>query len=332
MSSGSRDRSSWSTAAILKHSNHMTNSVLTLEDFARLFGTTIDGISPECRLLIDQHDFQYRPLTQNERDDVLLEVLKRIESEQFSLAGKAGKERWEKGWAENRDGFLKGSRDPAELIPKYIRPGQHVRIDQQYAKTPDPNFELNWYEIFRLWLFQTYLADIETVYEFGCGSGFNLAALAKLYPSKKYYGLDWAQASVDIANELGKTYGWDMHGLLFDFFAPDRDIRIKENSAILTIGALEQTGTDYGAFLEYLLDSCPKLCIHIEPIIEWYDENNLVDYTGIRFLQKRKYWSGFPKQLEELERKGRAEIVKSKRSYFGSLYVEGYSQIIWRPR
>ena len=332
MSSASKGRSSCSTAAILKHNNHMTNSVLTLEEFARLLGTTSDSISANCRSLIDKHDFRYRILNIEERDQVLLEVLKRIESEQFSLAGKAGKERWEKGWAENRDGFLKGAGDPAELIPKYIRPGQHVRIDQQYATTADPNFEFNWYEIFRLWLFQTYLADVDTVYEFGCGSGFNLAALAKLYPDKKYYGLDWVQASVDIANELGKTYGWDMHGQLFDFFAPDRELRIEENSAVLTIGALEQTGTDYGAFMEYLLDASPKLCIHIEPIIEWYDENNLVDYAGIRFLQKRKYWSGFPKQLEELERKGQAEIVRSRRSYFGSLYVEGYSQLIWRPK
>ena len=310
----------------------MTDSILTPKDFARLFGIADSDLPADCRSLIDKHDFRYRTLNVEERDQVLLEVLKRIESEQFSLAGKEGKERWEKGWAENRDGFLKGNGDPAKLIPKYIRPGQHVRIDQQYATTSDPNFEFNWYEIFRLWLFRTYLADVDTVYEFGCGSGFNLAALAKLYPDKKYYGLDWAQASVDIANELGKTYGWDMHGQLFDFFAPDRDLRIEENSAVLTIGALEQTGTDYGAFMEYLLDASPKLCIHIEPIIEWYDENNLVDYAGVRFLQKRKYWSGFPKQLEELERKGQAEIVRSKRSYFGSLYVEGYSQLIWRPK
>ena len=312
----------------------MSYSTLTLEDFARMFGVPASDISDECRKLIDEHDFRYRALTGEDRDALLLQVLKRIDSNQLSRAGKGAQERWEKGWAENRDSFFEGGRELAlaQLIPKYVRAGQPLRIDRRYVETADPNFELHWYRVFTLWLFQTYLADVNTVYEFGCGSGFNLAALAKLYPDKKYYGLDWAQASVDIADQLGKTYGWDMHGRLFDFFAPDRGLRIEENSAILTIGALEQTGTDYGAFMEYLLDSSPKICIHIEPIIEWYDENNLVDYAGIRFLQKRKYWSGFPKQLKELERKGQVEIVKSKRSYFGSLYVEGYSQLIWRPK
>jgi len=309
----------------------MADSVLKLEDFARLFGTSVDEISLECRQLISQYDFSYRPLTEKDRDRVLLDVLKRIESDQFSLAGKEGKDRWEKGWAENRDGFLKSSGDSDQLIPKYIRPGQFVRIDQQYATTVDPNFEFNWYKVFRLWLFQTYLSGADTVYEFGCGSGFNLAALAKLYPDKKYYGLDWAQASVDIANELGRIHGRDIQGKLFDFFDPDRTMDLEKNSVVLTIGALEQTGTDYGEFIEFLFESSPKLCIHIEPIVEWYDENNLVDYAGIRFLQKRKYWSGFPEQIEELERKGQVEIIKKKRSYFGSLYVEGYSQLIWRP-
>ena len=28
---------------------------------------------------------------------------------------------------------------------------------------------------------------------------------------------------------------------------------------------------------------------------------------------------------------GRVEILKRKRSHFGSLYLEGYSQLIWRP-
>lgn len=304
---------------------------LDLVDFARLFGTSVEEISEECLQLISQYDFSYRLLTGEDRDRVLLDVLKRIESDQFSLAGKEGKDRWEKGWAENRDDFLKSSGDSDQLIPKYIRPGQPVRIDQQYATTIDPNFEFNWYKVFRLWLFQTYLSGADTVYEFGCGSGFNLAALAKLYPDKKYYGLDWAQASVDIANELGRIHGLDIQGKLFDFFNPDRTMDLEKNSAVLTIGALEQTGTDYGKFIKYLLESSPKLCIHIEPIVEWYDENNLVDYAGIRFLQKRKYWSGFPEQLEELERKGQVEIIKKKRSYFGSLYVEGYSQLIWKP-
>lgn len=309
----------------------MNDSDLTLQEFARLFGTTADNISADCRAIIDAHDFSYRTLVGEERDHVLLNVLKQIDADQFSLAGPGGKERWEKGWAENRDSFLESGGDASQLIPKYIRVGQPLRINQTYVEPTDPNFELNWYEVFRLWLFQTYLADAKTVYEFGCGSGFNLAVLAQLYPDKRYFGLDWASPSVDIVNELGISRGWDMHGHLFDFFSPDRSVRIEENSTVLTIGALEQTGADYEEFLQYLLEASPSLCINIEPIVEWYEGDNLVDYAAIQFHLNRNYWQGFPARLKELEQAGKVEILKAKRSYFGSLYIEGYSQFIWRP-
>ena len=304
---------------------------LKLEDFARLFGTAIDDIPDDCRKLIAQHDFRYRKLEGHERDQVLLNVLKRIDSDQFSMAGTAGKARWEKGWSENLESFMEHGHDLSQLVPKYIRPDQPLRLDQNYVVPVDTNFELNWYEVFRLWLFSTYLKDAETVYEFGCGSGFNLAVLSQLYPRKELYGLDWAAASRDIVNELAKTYGWNMKGLLFDFFSPDESVKIADNSVVLTIGALEQTGRDYEPFLQYLLKASPKLCVHVEPILEWYDENNLVDYAAIRFHEKRKYWEGFPGRLKELESEGKVEILKTKRSCFGSLYLEGYSQLVWRP-
>jgi SAM-dependent methyltransferase len=304
---------------------------LTLDDFARLFGISVNEMPDDCRTLIAQGDFRYRKLESEERDQAPLEVLKRIDSGQFSVAGREGKTRWETGWSENFKSFMEHGHDLAQLVPKYIRPHQPLRLDQGYIVPSDPAFESQWYEVFRLWLFKTYVQDMETVYEFGCGSGFNLAALAQLYPEKRFYGLDWATASKDIVNELARTFGWNMTGLLFDFFAPDENVKIADNSAVLTIGALEQTGKDYEAFLQYLLQGRPSLCINIEPIVELYDENNLVDYAAIRFHRMRNYWEGFPNRLKELERAGRVEILKMKRSYFGSLFLEGYSQTIWRP-
>lgn len=305
---------------------------LRIEDFARLFGTTVGNIPKACRELIENCDFRYKRLQGRERDRVLVEVFKRLDSDQFTTAGKEGKGRWDKGWSENLERFIKDGHDISALVPKYIRPNQPLRLDQGYMLPVDPNFEFNWYQVFRLWLLDTYLADVEAIYEFGCGSGFNLATLAHLYPKKAFYGLDWAEPSVAIVNEMAKAYGWNMKGILFDFFAPNEKVIIADNSAVLTVGALEQTGTDYGSFLQYLLGSRPKLCVHVEPILEWYDENNLVDYAAIKFHQIRRYWQEFPNRLRALELEGKVEIIKTKRSFFGSLYLEGYSQLIWRPR
>ncbi len=309
----------------------MTHETLGVEDFAGLFGTSVDALRGHCQTLIAQSDFRYRTLFGRERDQVLLDVLKQVDSGQFTVAGKERKKQWEKGWAENLESFREHDRDFSKLVPKYIRSHQPARLNQNYVIPVDPNFELNWYEIFQHWLFTAFFKEAKVVYEFGCGSGINLAKLARLYPDKRYVGLDWAAPSTEIVDEMARVYGWNMKGRLFDFFHPDESLKIEEGSIVFTVGALEQTGRNYEAFLQYLLRGSEALCVNIEPIVEWYDQTNLVDYAAIRFHTQRKYWEGFPNRLKELDRAGRVEILKMKRSYFGSLFVEGYSQTIWRP-
>lgn len=303
-----------------------------MDDFARLFGVPTDALPASCRALIASGDFQYRSLTREERDRVLLDVLRRIDSGQFTTAGEAGKPRWEKGWAENLDGFRKSGADLSQLVPKYIRPHQAVRLDQDYVMPSDAHFELRWFEVFQQWLFATYFRDAQVVCEFGSGSGINLAALAALYPDKRYIGLDWAVSATEIVEEMARAYGWNMRGERFDFFHPERGVAIDKGATVFTVGALEQTGRNHEAFLAYLLDRSPSLVVNIEPIVEWYDESQLVDYAAIRFHRQRNYWEGFPARLQQLEAEGKVEILKAKRSFFGSLYLEGYSQLIWRPR
>jgi hypothetical protein len=304
---------------------------LGVPDFARLFGTLSSAMPEECQRLIAAGDFRFRRLTADERETVLADVLARIDSDRFDVAGPDRREKWERGWAENLQGLRGHDEDLAALVPKYIRPGQPVRLQQDYVMPLDARFELKWFEVFRQWLFRTYFETADVVYEFGCGSGFNLAELARLYPTKEYYGLDWAIASTQIVNELGERFGWRMRGVPFDFFAPDRSVKIRDNAVVFTVGALEQTGTNHDAFLDYLLEAEPALCVHVEPIVEWYEQGHPVDEAAIRFHRRRGYWSGFPARLRALENEGRVRILKTQRAHFGSLYIEGYSQLIWMP-
>ncbi|MDK9720027.1 MAG: class I SAM-dependent methyltransferase [Rhodospirillales bacterium] len=303
---------------------------LKLADFARLWGCSQADIFPEVRAIIEAHDFSYRILAGAERDLVLLDVIKRLDSGQLSLAGPEGLARWEKGWGENLSDFV-ASNDTRDLTPKYIRPGLPLRLDQQFIATNDPDFERNWYSAFRLWLFKTQLKDFASIFEFGCGSGFNLAQLSDLFPQTRITGLDWAQPSVDIANRLGEKLNRPIQGRRFDFFHSDASLDVPAGSAFLTVGALEQTGENFASFIDFVIAKRPKLCVFVEPISEWYDSDNIIDYTGIRFLTVRNYWRGFPTLLERLAKEGRVEILKTKRSQFGSLFIEGYSQVIWRP-
>jgi hypothetical protein len=111
---------------------------------------------------------------------------------------------------------------------------------------------------------------------------------------------------------------------------PDENFKIANNSAIFTIGTIEQLAGNFEAFLQFVLKHSPKLCIHVEPTLELYDENHLVDYLAMKFHRKRGYTENYLTRLRELESDNIVEILKVQRPFFGSMYMEGYSCIIWR--
>jgi SAM-dependent methyltransferase len=305
---------------------------LTLDDFARSFGTNIEDIPNDCRKLITKTDFKYRLLVGKERDKVILDVIKKIESDKQIIGAEERQGVWAKGWAENLEDFIKSGYNLNKLIPRFIRPNQVVRLNRNYIKPINPNFELDYFSVFRLWLFKKYLKWFESIYEFGCGTGFNLTVLAQLYPEKKLHGLDFVPSSVDLVNKIGEVYSWKMTGHLFDMLSPDENFEIGDNSAIFTIGTVEQLASNFEAFLQFLLKHSPALCIHVEPTIELYDESNLIDYLAIKFHRKRGYTEHFLTRLRELEAQNEIEILKVKRLFFGSLYMEGYTCMIWKPK
>jgi len=294
---------------------------LRKKDLARQFGTNVQNIPS-----ISEYDFRYESLSPSEQANIVAKVLRRIDSGTMSKTGSVS--RWMRGWREAFEEYDRTGQLSA-LVPKYIRTRQALRLNGQFIMPVDAEMELNWYQVFREWLFREYFEPFDHIFEFGCGTGFNLAILAQMYPDKQLYGTDWVQSSVDILHLMEVRCDWNIKGSLFDFFTPNYDIVIPPNSAVFTIGALEQTDTRYWSFIEYLLHMKPALCVHIEPIIEWYDESNLVDYTGIRHLRERNYWSGFPAAMEKLESRGLVKIIKTKRTEFGSLFIEGYSQFIY---
>lgn len=305
---------------------------VTLEDFACSFGTTAEDIPGDCRDIIVRTDFHYQLINGAERDNLMLDILKKIDCDQQIIGAPERQEIWQRGWEENLQEFMRNSYDLSKLVPKFIRQGQVVRFNQNYIMPSNPNFELDYFSVFRLWLFRKYLKDSPTIYEFGCGSGFNLAALAQLYPDKQLHGLDFVPSSVYLVNKLGKAYGWKMTGHLFDMLCPDKDLKLDANSAIFTIGAIEQLAGKFEALLDFLRLQSPALCLHVEPLIELYDENNPVDSLAMKFHRKRGYTENFLTRLRELETQNRIEILKVKRLFFGSLYMEGYSYIVWRPK
>ena len=313
----------------ISESNPLLSGILDTNGYAHLFGTTTDDIFSICGTFIDKFNFRYEIIPKEEQNKIILSVLKTIDSGELIPSGKDRKKDWEKGWQENLNAFIANKYDLSTLAPKYISKYPISRLFQNYIKPIDKNFELNFYTIFRHYIFQTYFKPYRNIFEFGCGSGYNLVIMNRLFPDKYINGLDWSENSVKIANSLGICLNANIEGKLFDYYEPDYNLYVPSDSLFITLNSLEQLGNNYEPFLDFILEKKPALCINAEPILEMYNEDNLIDYLAIRYHKARNYLSGYYSALMHLESEGRIRIIKKQRVAIGNLYHEGYSFIVW---
>jgi len=207
-----------------------------------------------------------------------------------------------------------------------------VRWNQKFIKPASKNFEYNMLGVILDWVFDKYIRNAGAVYEFGCGTGHNLVRARKLNPAAILWGLDWAVSSQAIIRKLAlERSDSKLFAHRFNFFNPDMDFLVEKDAVVYTVASLEQIGTEFDKFITYLLSNKPKLCIHVEPIAELLDENNLLDYLSIKYFKKRNYLDGFLTYLRQLESKGDIKILKAQRNYIGSFFIEGYSVVVWIP-
>ncbi len=283
-----------------------------------------------CLDFFYEHNFKYRVLEGQERDRSILEILKFVSEDTKLVATPDRQAVWHSGWNDNLKMF-RMNKDLSFLEPKFISSGEVVRLNKELVFPEDPSFLKNYIKLIQLWFFGEYGRGYKDLHEFGCGTGFNLVVMAKLFPKSNIYGYDYVQSSVDLVKEMSIEYGFNIQSKLFDMISPNCSVDIKD-SCIFTCASIEQLGDKYHNFIEFLLYKKPGICCHLEPITELLDEDNLIDYLAIKFQSKRNYSFGFLPYLQSLEAENKLEILKIKRICFGSLYTEGYNYIIWKPK
>jgi hypothetical protein len=295
-----------------------------------------EELSEFMRSRIDDKPLWYYDVTFKEYNQCLLKIVKAILNPKTVTAGEHRADNWEQGWSENFNELMtvltseKASTDT--IVPKYFGKHEFTRLNKCFIKPITENFEYLALCIIVDWLFDKYLRDAQFIYEFGCGTGYHLFRLRNINKSAALYGLDWVSASQRIITSLvDKGFVSNLYGQHFDYYNPDYNFRLAKNSIVYTVASLEQIGTQHDKFINYLLDNRPAMCIHIEPISELLDENNLMDYLSIAYFTKRNYLSGFLSSLIELEKVGKIHIIKKQRTYIGSLFIEGHSVVVWTP-
>lgn len=302
---------------------------LTFNDFENAFNEKLSNYVKER---INQYSFQFLEFNDKEQEELIITIVKTLLNSELTKSGEHRREQWEAGWDENFQHSLKNNNIKDQLIPKYFQKYNAIRWQGKFIKPISDKFELNTLSIILDWLFDKYLRNFDAIYEFGCGTGHNLLRARDVNQSATLFGLDWAHSSQKIITKLRMDgIEKNIYGYNFDYFNPDYNINLNQNSVIYTVASLEQVGDRWAPFLEYILNKRPKLCIHVEPIAELLDEKKLIDYLSIEYFKKRNYLNGFLKGIKKIEESGKIKIHSAKRTNIGSLFIEGYSVIVWSP-
>lgn len=300
---------------------------LTSGDFEKIFG---ENLSQYVKDKIRTYNFHYRQPTKKERDGFIKIILKTLLDNSIEQTGSNRKQKWEKGWTENLIKYSKLA-TIKNLRPMYFGKYKCIRWNRDFIIPLSKNFEANSLSLIQDWLFDKYLRKTKNIYEFGCGTGHNLVQLRTINNKATLWGLDWTKSSQNMIDRIRRTgLSHNIHGYNFDFFKPDYSFKLDKNGVVITIASLEQTGKKFDRFISYLLKEKPKLCIHIEPIYELLDKNNLLDFLSIKYFQKRNYLWGLLNYLRKLETSKKIKIIRAQRTYIGSLFIDGYSVIIWQ--
>lgn len=303
---------------------------LTTKSFAKIFNTQDYNLPLLAQQAIKKANFKFKKVEGKQYDQAILRIIKTLDSKTLKIAGPKRQADWEKGWEENLALFKQGKHDLNQLIPKFVKKGEYIRFQGSLIDPESESFETDFVSVMRYYLFDKYYKKINTLYEFGAGTGLNLVAASEIFPKMKLVGLDWANSSVDIISALKKKLNINIDGVRFDLFNPDKKYQLDRSYAILTIGTLEQLGKNFKPFINYLLINKPKICIHMETIYELYNQDNLLDFLAIKYLEKRNYLRGFYPLLKNLQRSGKIKILEVRKT-FGSFYHDGYTYIVWKP-
>ena len=304
---------------------------ITLEQISAALGFPVHALLPLTLERFSTANLEYQVIEGQERDALLKSIIQSIYTNPLSVVGKQRHGVWENGWSENLEAFVASGYDPDALLPRYVHTTRPLRWQQQYIRAIEPNLEFRFVRILRAQVFGHFFASVDHVFEFGCGTGLNLLELASFFPTKSIVGLDWTLSSQNIIGLIHQHISANIRGGSFNFFEPDAALTLPQNSGVLTMGALEQVGSEFGPFLAFLLRQKPRMVLHVEPLVEVYDEAVLSDYLAAEYHRKRNYLNGYVSALQKLEQEGSIRILTLQRTGLGSLFNEGYSYIAWEP-
>jgi hypothetical protein len=258
-----------------------------------------------------------------------------IETELQKKLNVSGPERlkdWDYGWGELLL-ELEKSKSLNCLEPQYFGKYPYIRFNNELYEIENNDLEKTVLKfIIQLLIELTLPVGVEQYYEFGCGTGHHLFKLKSKFKDRSFCGLDWSIKSQEIINLANDISGLDIQGRNFDYFNPFKDKFFLDDSIFFTVASMEQIGTDFENFVQFVLHSKPKIVIHVEPMYELFDDFEVIEKLTKEYMEKRNYLRGYLSRLRELEKQNKIDILAQFRTNIGSVFLEGYSILIFKMK
>lgn len=283
----------------------------------------------EEKLKRDKIDLSFSYANNDEIKVYIKNYLELLKSNKINRSFEENHNVWNNGWQENLNIVKKEGLIKDHFRPRYFRKSKFLRFNKDIIVSDNLYLEYHVFDIVRKYIFKTYLTQVNSIYELGCGSCQNLWELLHLFPDKKIHGFDWAIPSIKLIDEMSKKYK-NITGSILNFLNPPTKITLNSNSAFLSIHAFEQIGDQHDKLINMILASKPSIVVNYEPIYEFYDENNIYDYLAIWYSEKRNYLNKYWTAIKNLEKENKVKIIDSYRPKVGGVFHEA-SLIVWKP-
>jgi len=280
---------------------------------------------------IDDLNLEYQYTDKSERDEIILDIIKKISNNDMERAGDHRLNRWESGWHENLISY-KSEGKYKNLIPRYFGKYDVARWKGDFVKV-NKAFDYNLHIVIVDAIFHKFITNEYThIYEFGCGPAYNLYRMWSYNKLINMVGLDWANISQEIINVIKeKNKNIKISGENFNFMHPNYKLDIEESSVVFTHSALEQIGESHKDFIDFVLCKKPALCINFEPAPELLNRDCLMEELTFLYQKKRNYLRNYFSYLFELEKNNKIKIIYHKKINCGSRYMQHQSIIVWKP-
>jgi hypothetical protein len=310
----------------------MRELILGHDEFARLTGRTPDEVAAALAGF-PLPPLRYHGLAPDEASAIAQQVESTIREEQLRRSGDDDPAVWIKGWGEVAASLATQPITREALRPQYFRGEPICRLFGHYIRPLAREFEYDVGLALRRIIFDEFLGNASTIVECGCGTGINLLLLSERFPAAGLVGADWAPVCSDILAQMARQSGRAIRGEVFNMLtATGWSTPIAPGATFLTVHAMEQLGEHWPRFYDFLIAQRPALCLHIEPLLEYYDAADAFDLRAADYHRKRGYLRGFLPHVLGLRDTGKADLIAARRVAFGGLYHEAYSILAWRPK